>query len=69
MANLRSPFGLSVDRTQQLVLATSELFRMAQKLRVRTEGLDEILNNRNSAQSKQKRFDRMHVRSATKITL
>jgi hypothetical protein len=62
MATLLSPFGMDPDGTQNLVLVTAELFRLQQQLKIRMLGLEEILMNKSSAESRRKRYDRMKVR-------
>lgn len=64
MAQLLSPFGMDPDGTQKLVLVTAELFRLQQQLKVRMEGLEEILTNKSTAESRRLRYDRMKVRAA-----
>ena len=62
METLTSPFGMDAESTQRLVLATAELFRLAQSLKLKQKGLEDALTKRNNTQSRRARFDRMRVR-------
>lgn len=61
MDELKSPSGLDFDSTQQLVLASSELFRLCHELRQRHDGLDEAISTRVRGETKRIRYDQMKV--------
>ena len=61
MDQLKDPFGLDPDSTQELVLATSETFRLGHQLLAIHKGLEDTLDARNNPQSRRKRYDRMKV--------
>lgn len=61
MDELNSPYGLDFDSTQQLVLASSELFRLSHDLRQRHDGLDDAISKRVRGDTKRNRYDQMKV--------
>lgn len=61
MDELNSPYGLEFDDTQQLVLASSELFRLSHDLNRCHDGLETAISTRVKGETKRKRYDQMKV--------
>eukprot|EP00892_Ulva_mutabilis_P002192 jgi/Ulvmu1/11974/UM082_0053.1 len=59
MDEINSPFGLDFDSTQQLVLASSELFRLSHQLHQCHAGLENVISNRCKGETKRNQYDQM----------